>query len=150
MWIQLLYAQQKTLERGGIGDWDIFIRVITMPRIVGIDSFDTPNAANVKPKKYVGTRARPQAYPNPGPMKPRNVDRRNGVTRPRLNGGVQEVQLLLLTSGVNPLLQADTFPQVSAYACVLKMLLNARVFEGVFARLTSSLRTLSRATTTRP
>lgn len=82
----------------------------TRMRIVAIDSFDNPNAPMVKPKKNAMVVQRAAAYPNPGPQRPRNQDRRLGTGRTEINGGVQHTQILLLTSGPNPLLQAQGFP----------------------------------------
>lgn len=77
-------------------------------RIVAIDSFDSPNSLVIKPKKNVQAVAR-VPYPNPGPEIQRNRDRKGTFGQPG-SMGVQEVQLLMLTSGPNPLLQASGFP----------------------------------------
>lgn len=80
-------------------------------RFVVIDSFDTPNPLVIKPKKYVDPVTRATPYPNPGPMDARRQDMRNAVSQPHLNGGVQDTQILLLTSVHNPLLDAQALPQ---------------------------------------
>ena len=76
--------------------------------VVAIDSFDSANANLIKPKKNVQLKFR--AYANPGPQRPRHQDRRAGTTHPEFNGETQETQLLLLTSGANPLVAAQGFP----------------------------------------
>jgi hypothetical protein len=81
-------------------------------KVVGIDSFDSPNFPVVAPKKNVPAVARGAPfYHNPGPMKRKHRDRRSGAgSMPEIDGGTQYVQLLMLTSGPNPLLQAQGYP----------------------------------------
>lgn len=79
-------------------------------RVAIIDSFDTPNARIVVPKKGAAAVTRTTLYPNRGPKIPKNKDKRSHPSRPNINGGVQATQILVLTSGPNPLLAASGFP----------------------------------------
>lgn len=80
-------------------------------RIVAIDSFDTPNVVPIKPKKNTVVNPGLPPFPNPGPMNPKSVDRRIGAASlPNINGGIQEVQLLMLTAGPNPLIPVPFTP----------------------------------------
>lgn len=91
--------------------------------IVAIDSFDTPNVVPIKPKKNIPANPALVQFVNPGPMKKKSADRRNGRNYTELNGGIQEVHLLMLTAGPNPLLNVpqstenwrrDTLPNNTA------------------------------------
>lgn len=91
--------------------------------IVAIDSFDTPNVVPIKPKKNVPANLALVRFDNPGPVKKKSADRRNGRNYTELNGGIQEVHLLMLTAGPNPLLNVpqsadiwkrDTLPNQTA------------------------------------
>lgn len=79
--------------------------------IVAIDSFDTPNVVPIKPKMNIPANPALVQFDNPGPMKTKSVDRRNGRNYTELNGGIQQVHLLMLTAGSNPLLN---IPQSTA------------------------------------
>jgi hypothetical protein len=81
-----------------------------MYKIVVIDSFDSPNANVVKPRTASAAYPRPTPYPNPGVTRTRHQDKREGLTRPNTNHGLQRFQILLLTSGPNPLLSVYQFP----------------------------------------
>lgn len=76
-----------------------------MHRIVAIDSFDNDNSRPIKPKKNVKVFNPGYEFDNPGPMKKKSVDKRQGKEFTKFNGGVQHAQLLLLTSADNPLLK---------------------------------------------
>lgn len=78
-----------------------------MHRIVAIDSFDTPIARPIKPKKNIRNPFnQPNQYADHEQhMNQKSVDKRSGTYSLELNGGVQHAQLLLLTSADNPLIR---------------------------------------------
>jgi hypothetical protein len=77
--------------------------------IVAVDGFDNSNHMAIQPKKFVPVLHRASAFPNMGPHVDSHVDikkqrgARGDAAYDRFEGGEERVQLLLLTTGINPL-----------------------------------------------